>query len=269
MTFYDQIVQKSPQLKRKLSVARIEKTPVQYVKQNFNASLLLTIIATFGAGLFFLGFGWSLYWLLPLAFIMWYALFNLLMHVADVAIRKYAKEIDKDVLFAGRFLMIKLNSGKPLINAIVDASNSYGVASGYFKHIVKDIELGTPLEEALDKASRYCPSEKMRRILFQISNALKIGVDVTHFLSAILDEIAQDQLLEIQKYGRKLSGLTMFYMLFAVVVPSLGITLGITVVSLVNFHVDFGAFIVILFMLLIVELVFISIFKSVRPNVNI
>ena len=269
MTLYEQIAREFPELKKKLAIARINKTPAKYVEQNVKASLFLTAIVMTGVTLFFLGMDISLWLLLVVGVIAWFLLFQLLIRVVDVEIRKYAKEIDKDVLFAGRFLLIKLNSGKPLINAIVDASNSYGVASGYFKHIVKDIELGTPLEEALEKASRYCPSEKMRRILFQITNALKIGVDVTNFLGAILDEIAQDQLVEIQKYGRKLSGLTMFYMLFAVVVPSLGITMFITVVSLVSIHVDFGLFIVFLFAIVVVQLAFISVFKSARPNVNI
>ena len=155
------------------------------------------------------------------------------------------------------------------MNAIIDASNSYGVANKYFKEIVRDIELGTPLEDALEKASRYSPSDKMRRILFQISNALKIGVDVTDFLEAILDEIAEDQLIEIKSYGRKLSGITLFYMLFAVVIPSLGITMLITVISLIHIQADSGLFIMVLFFLIIIEFIFISIFKSIRPNVNI
>jgi len=269
MGFSEQLAREFPDLKKKLAIARINKTPVVYVRQNFRASLMLAAIVTVGASLFLLGFGVSL-WLLPvIAIVAWFLLFQLLIRVVDVEIRKYAKEIDKDVLFAGRFLLIKLNSGKPLMNAIVDASNSYGVANQYFKEIVHDIELGTPLEEALQKAARYSPSEKMRRILFQVSNALKIGVDVTNFLEAILDEIAQDQLVEIQKYGRKLSGLTMFYMLFAIVIPSLGITLFITVVSLVNIHVDFGLLMVFLFALMVVEFVFISVFKSIRPVVSI
>jgi pilus assembly protein TadC len=109
----------------------------------------------------------------------------------------------------------------------------------------------------------------MRRILFQISNALKIGIDVTNFLEAILDEIAEDQLIEIKNYGHKLSSITLFYMLFAIVIPSLGITMFITVVSLVNIQVDFAMFMAVLFLLTIVEFIFISIFKSIRPNVNI
>ncbi|MBR9700624.1 type II secretion system F family protein [Candidatus Woesearchaeota archaeon] len=269
MEFFNRMAKKYPELKRKLYVAGINKTPKQFVAQNFKSSVMLTLILTIGIGMFAIGFGMNIYMVPLLYFIFFFPVFSLLMRVVDVEIAKFAKEIDRDVLFAGRFLLIKLNSGRPLINAIVDASNSYGVASKYFREMVKDIELGTPLEDALQKASRYCPSKKMQRILFQISNALSIGVDVTDYLEAILDEIAADQLLEIQKYGRKLSGITMFYMLFAVIVPSLGITMGITVASLVSIQVSFGLFLVVLFFLTLIELGFITIFRQIRPNVNI
>ena len=269
MALFQEIASKYPTLKRKLTIAHIELTPEQYVRKNIISALSLTVVLAFGIFLFTAGLGLPI-WVVPVsAIVVFFLFFELFMHVVDVKIRKLAKEIDRDVLFAGRFLLIKLNSGKPLMNAIIDASNSYGVANRYFKEIVRDIELGTPLEDALEKASRYSPSEKMQRILFQISNALKIGVDVTNFLEAILDEIAEDQLLEIKNYGRKLSGITMFYMLFAIVIPSLGITMLIAVVSLINIQIDFGLFMLFLFALIIIEFVFITIFKSIRPNVNI
>ena len=180
-----------------------------------------------------------------------------------------AKEIDKDVLFSGRFLLIKLNSGKPLMLAFEEASHSYGVASDYFKEIVRDIQLGSSLEEALDHSTEYCPSEKMKRILFQINNSLKIGIDVSQVLESILEEISNNQLIELQRYGKKLNSFTLFYMLTAVVVPSLGITMLIIVSSFVSIKIDNTLFFVILFFLVIFELFFISLFKSVRPRLNL
>lgn len=269
MTFYQEIASSHPTLKRRLAIAHIDMTPEIYVKRNFTGAMLMALALTFGAFLFCSGLELPLIIVPIIGAISFFLLFQLFMRSVDVKIGKLAKQIDRDVLFAGRFLLIKLNSGKPLMNAIIDASNSYGVANQYFKEIVRDIELGTPLEEALENASRYSPSEKMRRILFQLSNALKIGVDVTNFLEAILDEIAEEQLLEIKSYGKKLSGITLFYMLFAVVIPSLGITMFIAVVSLVNINVDSALFVVFLFALTIIELAFITIFKAIRPNVNI
>ena len=269
MSFFKELASKEPTLKRRLIIAHIDKTPEEYLKERFVSATVLAV--GFGVGIFFLAlaFEWNLFGVLAVFLLAWYFLFQVIKRQVDIVIRKRAKEIDKEVLFAGRFLLVKLNAGTPLINAIVEASKSYGVASIYFQEIVRDIELGTPLEQAMEKASRYSPSENFRRIIFQISNALKIGVDVTQFLESTLDGIAEEQLIEIKRYGKKLSGLTMFYMLLAIVVPSLGITLFITVVSFLNITLTLGLFMVILLFLIFVEFLFISIFKSSRPNVNI
>jgi len=269
MAFFKQLASRYPDLRHRLLIARIEKSPERYVRQSVTSAGMVAAVLLIGALLLALGLELPL-WIVPIVGVLAYLLaFSIVMRVVDVEIRKQAKEIDKDVLFAGRFLLIKLNSGKPLITAILEAANSYGVASRTFKEIARDIELGTPLEAALGKASRYSPSDKMRRILFQISNALSIGVDVTNFLEAILDEIANDQLIEIQKYGRTLSSITMFYMLLAIILPSLGITMFITVVSLVSIPVTSGLLGLFLFLLIIIEFAFISVFRSIRPNVNI
>jgi pilus assembly protein TadC len=134
---------------------------------------------------------------------------------------------------------------------------------------MRDIDLGTPLEEALDKATDDCPSKKMRKVLFQINNALRIGIDVTQNLEAVLEEIANEQLVEIQRYGKKLNSLTLFYMLIAVVAPSLGLTMFMVIAGLVSLDVGPSTFFVFAFFLVLVEFMFLSLFKSIRPNVNI
>jgi len=256
-------------LRRKLRVAGLNKTPKEFLSQTLRSAIMV------GFAMAVLAFFLVKKKNLPLIFIpvagviFFFLSYTTLLKTLDSKIHKKAKEIDKDVLFAGRFLLIKLNSGKPLINSLMEASQSYGVANTYFKQIIKSIELGTPLEKALDMASDECPSNKMKRVIFQISSALKIGIDVTQNLEAVLEEIAYEQLIEIQRYGKKLNSLTLFYMLLAVVVPSLGITMFIVVAGLVSLNLTSTTFFIFAFFLFMIELVFLSLFKSIRPNVNI
>lgn len=256
-------------LRKKLRGAGVNKTPKEFKEQTMRSALVV------GIGMTVLSFflvqkrGLPLILIPVVGMIFYFLAYTTLLKTLDTKIHKKAKEIDKDVLFAGRFLLIKLNSGKPLINSLMEASQSYGVANTYFKQIVKNIELGTPLEKALDMASDECPSNKMRRVIFQISNALKIGIDVTQNLEAVLEEIAYEQLIEIQRYGKKLNSLTLFYMLLAVVVPSLGMTMFIVVAGLVSLNLTSSTFFIFAFFLFLIELVFLSLFKSIRPNVNI
>jgi len=269
MSVFEQLANNYPELKRKLIMAKIQKEPQEYLRTTVLSSFFISFTIAFSVFLFGTAFDLPI-WLVPVTFLVaFFIMYQVLLRLVDIKIRRIAKDIDREVLFAGRFLLVKLNAGRPLILALTEASQSYGVASKYFKEIVQDIDMGTPLEEALDKASRYSPSEDFRKIVFQINNALKIGVDVTQYLEAILDEIAASQLIQIQRYGRKLNSLTMFFMLFSIVIPSLGITLMITIVSVANINFDTSFFLILALAILILEYFFITIFKSIRPSVNI
>lgn len=263
------IVSRNPLLKKELRMARINQSPDEIVGKSLKNGFMMA--ATISILLFFyLDKKDGPIALIPLIFIVLSYLFykfNMLKIRATILRRK--KEIDKDVLFAGRFLLVKLNSGQPLINALIDASKSYGIASAYFKEIVRDIELGKPIEQAISDESDNSPSKRFRKILFQISNALKIGIDVTNFLEATLNEIADEQIIEINRYGKKLNSVTLFYMLFAVVMPSLGLTIFILVASLASITVDFTFFVVMLFFLAVLQVMFMIIYKAIRPNINI
>lgn len=269
MTFVGKLTSQLPDLKHKLLVAHLDRKPEAYVKEKLMAALYMTLGVTVMVFFLFSKAKVPMFFLPVVFLITFFGFFQLMIRHVDAMIRRRAKDIDREVLFAGRFLLVKLNTGQPLISAITEASNSYGVASKYFKEIVRDIDLGTPLEEALEKASYYTPSLRFKRILFQITNALKIGIDVTNFISAILDEIADEQLIEIQRYGKKLNSMTLFYMLMAIVIPSLGLTIFIVVSSLVNINIDKTAFAGILIVLAILQGIFLLLFKAIRPNVNI
>jgi flagellar protein FlaJ len=269
MSLAHSIAARMPDLHDKLHSAGMHAKPAEFVgeslKKGFMMALMMSILSIFLILKNELPIP-----LVILVFIVSFAIFYYLMlKRLDMSMNKREREIDKDVLFAGRFILVKLNSGKPLINALFEASESYGIAGGYFKEIVEDIKLGTPLESALQNAHKTTPSKKFKKILFQINNSLKIGVDVTDSLESVLQEIAQEQLIEIQRYGKKLNSLIMFYLMIAIVVPSLGITLFSIVASMMAIKIDLAVFFVIIFFLALVQLMFIGMIKGMRPNLNI
>lgn len=269
MVNYNRISKKFPLLKKQLRTAKMNIEPEDFIKKALQGAIYLSL--GFTLVIFFVSGALNIpLILLPIFFgVFMFLFFNFNMVSVQGKISKRRKEIDRDVLFAGKYLLVKLNGGQPLVNALMDASKSYGVASVYFKEIVREIELGKSVEEALDTAIEYNPSAKFKKILFQINNALKIGIDVTKFLEATLSEIAEEQLIEINRYGKKLNSITLFYMLLAVVLPSLGLTIAIVVLSFSNVDVNMVLFSVILFFLTILQLMFLVIYKSIRPNINI
>lgn len=258
-----------PKLKKQIRIAHLKITPQEFIYNNLKSSLLmalgLTVLSFFvidkaGLPLIFV----------PLAFVVIFFLmfqFTFLKLKGKIIARQH--EIDREVLFVGQYLLIKLYSGRPLLNALIDTSNSYGVASKYIKEIVDDINTGSSLEDALENAMTYSPSEKFRKILFHVNNALKLGIDVTGPLSAVLDEITKEQDIEIKRYGKKLNTIVIFYMLAAVVIPSIGMTIFIVISSFINFTIDMNSFLVAVMFIVMIEVLFISIFKSIRPAVNL
>jgi len=265
------ITKKFPKLPAQLRMAHVKDRPEEFVKKMLKGAV------TYALGLSVLVFFVLDMMEKPVAFVilafplLFLLLFVLLIYSPVTKINKRRRDLDREVLFAGRFLLVKIHSGRPLLNALVDASESYGVASKYFKELVDDINMGTPIEKALDNAMTFSPSLKYRKILFQIGNAIKIGIDVSEPLSNTLDEISGEQMLEIQRYGKKLNSLSIFYMLIAVVMPSIGVAMFSVIGSLVGLGGDLAntIFMVVLGLLAIMQLIFITIFKSARLTVNL
>jgi len=258
-----------PNLKKELLIAHLKQTPQDFIRKNLKSSLLYSFLLTV---MFFFVLDKARLpklLLLPVLIIFFALFFGFGFLKVKAQIRKRAAEIDKEILFAGRYLLVKLYSGRPLLNSLLDTSRSYGVASKYVKEIVDDIDTGSTIEEALEKAMTYSPSEKFKKILFQVNDALRLGIDVTKPLEAVIEEITHEQEIEVKRYGRKLNSVVIFYMLLAVVVPSIGMTMMIVVSSFINFPIGFREFFVVIIFIIIIQLVFISTFRSIRPQVNL
>jgi pilus assembly protein TadC len=264
------LANKEPNLRTDLYKARMKIAPEAFVAKSLRVAMMAGLM--FAVLVFFYVDKTNRPLWIPLAVfflftygVYWYLLKTPLLRQAQIAV-----DIDREVLFAGRFLLVKLNSGKPLINALVEASKSYGVSNKYFLEIVRDIELGTPLEDAIEKAMNNSPSKHWRKILFQIHNALKLGIDVSTSLEAALEDVSHDYLIQIQRYGKKLGTMTLFYLLLAVVVPSLGMTIFTVLISFTGISSQgFGMYLVILVLLVFIQVVFMRLFVDIRPKVNL
>jgi hypothetical protein len=92
---------------------------------------------------------------------------------------------------------------------------------------------------------------------------------VTSNLQSVLDEIENEQALEIEKYAKKLNTVALFYMIAAVVIPSLGLTIAMVVLSLISFQVNVLIYGLMLFFILIINIIFIMVFRGIRPAVNV
>lgn len=180
-----------------------------------------------------------------------------------------AKNIEKNLISVLQDMIVQLNSGVPIFKILVNISESnYGEASKEFKKIVKEINSGTPQIDAIEKYGKLNSSKYFQRVLWQLSNGMRAGSDIAIIIEEGIRGLNNEQAIQIQSYGSSLNPLIMFYMLIAVILPSLGITFLIIVSSLLNIQerVIQMIFLSIFGFVIFMQIMFLGIIKSRRPS---
>lgn len=267
-TIFQRIAKASPGLKVKLKQAGMDYKPEDFIKRTFISAFYMTtglvvflflVLAKLNLvkGILFL--------IVPVIF---FVMFFYMIRLPDVKISKKEKEISREIVFAGRFIIIELESGVPLYNAMINVSKNYEIIGKYFKEITDKVDLGTSMEDALNEAVEFIPSNDFRKILWQIINSIRTGSDIAKSLYSAMEQITKDQITEVNKYGKKLNPLAMFYMIIAVILPSLGMTMLIILSSFIQFQLNLTILLALVGFLGFVQFMFIAIVKFSRPAIE-
>lgn len=266
--FFQLIARSLPNLKYKLRKAGINYAPEEFVKRTFLSSFYMTTGLAVSLVLMLAKFNvlkGAMIIFVPVIFLV---LFSYMLKLPDVKISKKEKSISREIIFAGRHLIIELESGVPLYNALVNVSKNYEVVGRYFKEIIDKVDLGTSMEDALTEAVEYIPSDDFRRLLWQILNSVRTGSEVSKSLTSVLEQITREQAIEVNKYSRKLNPFAMFYMIIAVILPSLGTTMLVVLSSFVEFELSLTLFLIIAGLLAFIQFMFLSMIKFSRPAID-
>jgi pilus assembly protein TadC len=107
-----------------------------------------------------------------------------------------------------------------------------------------------------------------RRTLWQISNGMRAGSDISVIIRESIKSLSEEQIIQIQSYGNKLNPLIMFYMLSSVILPALAITFLTIISSLVSLPQTIAnlVFLCLFGIVIFIQLMFIGIIKSLRPT---
>ncbi len=182
---------------------------------------------------------------------------------------KRIKDIEKNLLAALQNMLIQLNSGVPIFDILVNLSKgNYGEISREFQNVVKKINAGKPQIETLEEMATLNPSLFFRRAIWHLVNGMKAGADMSDVIKEMVNLLAEEQILQIQRYGSQLNPLAMFYMLIVVIAPSLGMTFLIIISSFISLSetatklVFYGLFGIVIFF----QIMFMGMIKAKRPN---
>lgn len=224
--------------------------------------LFTSILGLFAVNLFYLyGMGLAI---LFTAFLS----FNQFNYPRLFALNK-KRDVEKNLIPALQDMMVQINSGVPIFEILLSIANSdYGQISKEFKKIVGEINSGTPQIEAMEKYGKLNTSEYFRRVLWQISNGMRAGSDISTVIKEEIKNLSKEQAIQIQSYGNKLNPLIMFYMIIAVIMPALGVTFLIITASMLNLSESLIKilFAAIFFFVTFTQIMFVGLIKSRRPS---
>jgi len=262
------IARNFPNLKHSLKKAGMNYKPEDFIKRTFLSAFYMTTGIVVSLALILAKFDVLKGVMIVFIPIIFFIFFSYLLKLPDVRILKKEKGISKEIVFAGRHLIIELESGVSLYDALINVSKNYKVIGAYFKEIINKVDFGTSMEDALTEAVELIPSNDFRRVLWQILNSIRTGSDISNSLESVLEQIAREQTIEVNKYGKKLNPFAMFYMIIAVILPSLGITMLVVLSSFIDFEINLTIFMVIAGLLAFVQFMFLSMIKFSRPAID-
>jgi len=197
-----------------------------------------------------------------------FVLFSQLSYPKIYSLRK-AREIEKNLIPALQDILVQLNSGIPIFNILVNiAASDYGILSKELGKAVREITSGKPQLEAIDELGNRTSSLYFKRTLWQISNGMRSGSDISIVIKDNIDNLSKEQVIQLQSYGNKLNPLVMFYMLLTVILPVLALTFLIIISSMLNLS-DMMIkliFASIFIFVVLLQIMFLGMLKTRRPS---
>ena len=221
--FIRKVASKNPNLNRKLKLAGSNQSPFQYVFQTVYLSgmlgvgVFIFIFILFSSDPIFPTLVIANLLLIPIVYLF-------LFSIVDVKATQLGRELDRDLLFVSEYLLVTLESGVPLPNALEQLSKIDRPGGKFFERILREFKMGEDLEVTLNHAIDYCPSEDFRNLIKKLKDSLSIGVQLDKTLVDFVNESSDKKLIEIQGYSKKLNPLIMMYLVLGIVIPSLGVT---------------------------------------------
>src|SRR3989338_5824067 len=150
--FFQAIARNLPNLKNNLKKAGMADKIEEFIKKAFLSAFYTTTGIVVSVALVLAKFDVLKGVMIVFVPIIFLILFSYMLKLPQVRISRKEKDISREIVFAGRHLIIELESGVPLYNAFINLSKNYTVIGAYFKEIVDKVDFGTSMEDALTEA---------------------------------------------------------------------------------------------------------------------
>lgn len=181
-------------------------------------------------------------------------------------VSRKVRDVEKNLPHVLRHLLIELRGGVSLYNALLSiSSQDYGILSKEFKEAVKKISSGYSEIQVLEELTLKIPSQKFRKVMWQIINSLRSGVEISDVLKDIVNNIVNEQRAEIREYASSLNPIALSFMMFCIIFPTMGLIVILLLTSFIGIKIPKEFLYIILALIAFVQFNFIGIIKSKRP----
>lgn len=257
-----------PDLKDDLYIAGMDEAVPRFIRLSVLVGLVAAIIFTLAIGIATV---FSLpAWAYAVAYVvLWPILFLVALHVPKFNVAQVGLKMNGEVAIIGRRLLIQLESGKSLVNALIDIGTKQTSRGNPLSRVAYALFMGRPLEETIAEAIEQASSPSLTRILTQIRNSLRTGTDLKRGLRVTLEEITNEKIVEFETFGKKLNTLGLFYMIFGTIAPSLGAVGFVFVLAALGVKLNLANLALFLLFVVPVQVLFILVFSKMRPELDI
>lgn len=264
----ERIDKRMPALGINLNQAESKLGSIEYISMCLaSSSFFLLFALTFS--LISFRFGISYFIFAGISILVTLLMFSQQLAYPKLISSRRVKGIERNLIPALQDMTVQLNSGVSLFNILVNLSNGqYGEISVEMNDAVRDINTGRPQIDVLEDMAIRNPSLLFRRAIWQIVNGLKEGADIATLIEDVIRSVNDEQITQIQRYGGQLSPLALFYMLIAIIAPSLGITFVTIISTFAGLPTETVkmVFYVLLGVTFVFQIMFIGMIKTRRPS---
>ncbi len=249
----------------------IDITKQQYLNICFRSVIILFVAVFFIISTFVLLFKLKAAIMLSLliSFVFAGFVFFSQINYPKVYFNRKQKGLERNLMPALEDMLVQLSSGVPLFNIMVNLSVSdYGEMSTEFKKAVRKINAGIPQIEVLEEMGEKNSSSYFKRTIWQISNGMKSGSDISEVIKSSLKLLNEEQVIQIQNYGNKLNPLIMFYMLITIIIPALAVTFMTIISSMIGLdkYVTMMMYAGLFIFTIFIQIMFLGAIRSSRPT---
>ena len=161
---------------------------------------LLTSILLFFMIVYFVDWG---YIVGPIFIVLYYIFLPNI--IIDPKIKKRKEKLESEAMYFFEILVLSLESGNNLYNAIRVTSDSIdSELSREFKKMMVDIDYGKSFEEAINNMKDRIPSYTINNILLNIRESNMFGNSIIGTLNNQLDYLRETKILETKAYISKI-----------------------------------------------------------------